>query len=66
MIGRTITLTDTEGLAHSESNGGEKQKEDTSSEEDSEQPLPVEITSPSRKIPRMSLQSWKEILKREM
>ena len=24
---------------------GEKQKEDTSSEEDSEQPLPVEITS---------------------
>ena len=45
MIGRTITLTDTEGLAHSESNGGEKQKEDTSSEEDSEQPLPVEITS---------------------
>lgn len=45
MIGRTITLTDTEGLAHSESNGGEKQKEDTSSEEESEQPLPVEITS---------------------
>ena len=45
MIGRTITLTDTEGLAHSESNGGEKQKEETSSEEDSEQPLPVEITS---------------------
>lgn len=49
VITRKVILTDTEGQAQDETNGGEKQKEDTSSEEDSEgetQKLPkVEITS---------------------
>lgn len=35
-ITRRVTLTDTEGSAHTEANGGEKQKEDTASEDDSE------------------------------
>lgn len=35
-ITRKVTLTDTEGQAHAEDNGGSKQKEDTESEEDSE------------------------------
>lgn len=45
LISRTITVTDTEGEAHTSDNGGEKQKEDTQSEEDSEDPAPVEVTS---------------------
>lgn len=44
-ISRTITLTDTEGEAHTQDNGGEKQKDDTQSEEDSESPAPVEVES---------------------
>lgn len=48
-IQRKITLTDTDGQAHSEQNGGEKQKEDTQAEEDSEpasEKMPeVEVTS---------------------
>lgn len=47
-VSRKIILTDTEGQAHTETNGGQKQKEDTKSEEDSETPvqeLPdVEVT----------------------
>lgn len=48
-IQRKIILTDTEGEAHTENNGGEKQKEDTQTEEDSG-PEPqitpeVEVTS---------------------
>ena len=35
-VSRKIILTDTEGQAHTEENGGQKQKEDTKSEEDSE------------------------------
>ena len=37
-ITRKVTLTDTEGQAHSEENGGEKQKSDTESEDDSDSP----------------------------
>ena len=44
-ISRIITLTDTEGEAHVQDNGGEKQKEDTQSEDDSEDPVPVEVES---------------------
>lgn len=36
MIERKIILTDTEGEAHVESNGGEEQKDDTDTEDDSE------------------------------
>ena len=47
-VSRKIILTDTEGQAHTEENGGQKQKEDTNSEEDSETPvqgiLDVEVT----------------------
>lgn len=35
-ITRKVVLTDTEGEAHGEANGGDRQKEDTASEEDSE------------------------------
>ena len=42
-VTRKIILTDTEGQAHAEENGGQKQKEDTKSEEDSETPV-QEIT----------------------
>lgn len=38
-VSRKIILTDTEGQAHTEENGGQKQKEDTNSEEDSETPV---------------------------
>ena len=38
-ITRKVTLTDTEGQAHSEENGGEKQKSDTESEDDSDSPV---------------------------
>ncbi len=38
-ITRKVVLTDTEGQAHAVVNGGEKQKEDTMSEEDSEDAL---------------------------
>lgn len=38
-VSRKIILTDTEGQAHAEENGGQKQKEDTESEEDSETPV---------------------------
>lgn len=44
-IGRTITITDTEGAAHSETNGGDRQKEDTLSEEDLSGSVSVEVTS---------------------
>ena len=47
-MSRKIILTDTEGQAHTEENGGQKQKEDTNSEEDSETPVQeipdVEVT----------------------
>ena len=47
-VTRKIILTDTEGQAHTEENGGQKQKEDTKSEEDSETPVQeipeVEVT----------------------
>ena len=47
-VSRKIILTDTEGQAHTEENGGQKQKEDTKSEEDSETPVQeipdVEVT----------------------
>ena len=47
-VSRKIILTDTEGQAHTEENGGQKQKEDTNSEEDSETPVQeipdVEVT----------------------
>ena len=36
-VTRKVILTDTEGRAHTEDNGGKKQKEDTDSEEDSEE-----------------------------
>ena len=38
-VSRKIILTDTEGQAHTEENDGQKQKEDTDSEEDSETPV---------------------------
>lgn len=48
-VTRKIVLTDTEGQAHTEENGGQKQKEDTESEDDSEHDslsVPeVEVTS---------------------
>lgn len=49
VITRKVILTDTEGQAHNEENGGDKQKEDTKSEDDSEdepQKMPqVEVSS---------------------
>ncbi|WP_287713800.1 SpaA isopeptide-forming pilin-related protein [Blautia sp.] len=48
-ITRKVVLTDSEGQAHTEENGGQKQKEDTESEEDSDSPVQafteVEITA---------------------
>lgn len=38
-VRRKIVLTDTEGQAHAEENGGQKQKEDTQSEEDTQTPV---------------------------
>ena len=46
-----IILTDTEGQAHAEENGGQKQKEDTKSEEDWRRlagDLDVEVTDPGK------------------
>ena len=64
VITRNVTLTDTEGQAHDEANGGEKQKEDTASEEDSEsetseQPE-VEITSSEEAVTEEALQELEE------
>ena len=48
-VTRKVVLTDSEGQAHTEENGGQKQKEDTESEEDSDSPVQafaeVEITA---------------------
>ena len=48
-ITRKVVLTDSEGQAHTEENGGQKQKEDTESEDDSDSPVQafteVEITA---------------------
>lgn len=41
VVTRKVTLTDTEGQAHTEENGGQKQKEDTESEENPD--LPVQV-----------------------
>ena len=60
LIGRTITLTDTEGEAHGQDNGGEKQKEDTQSEEDSEDPAPVEITRKSSDVTEDDLEKLEQ------
>ena len=38
-INRKVILTDTEGQAHAQDNGGEKQKSDTKSEDDSDSPV---------------------------
>ena len=38
-ISRKVILTDTEGQAHAQDNGGEKQKSDTKSEDDSDSPV---------------------------
>ena len=49
VVTRKVTLTDSEGQAHTKENGGQKQKEDTESEENSDSPVQifteVEITS---------------------
>lgn len=39
VVTRKVTLTDSEGQAHTEENGGQHQKEDTQSEEDSDSPV---------------------------
>ena len=62
-ISRTITLTDTEGEAHTQDNGGEKQKDDTQSEEDSEEPVPVEITSEEPDVTEEELDTLEQDIK---
>lgn len=64
VITRKISLMDTEGSAHTEDNGGEKQKEDTDSEEDSEsesQTMPeVSITSINESDTKKTLEQLEE------
>ncbi|HJF94630.1 MAG TPA: hypothetical protein K8V82_07545 [Lachnoclostridium phocaeense] len=59
-ISRAITLTDTEGTAHTQDNGGEKQKEDTQSEDDSQEPAPVEITSEEADVTAEELETLEQ------
>lgn len=63
-IQRKIRLTDTDGEAHTEQNGGENQKEDTQSEDDSE-PAPgeipkVEVTSTQENDTKEMLEALEE------
>ena len=59
VITRKVILTDTEGQAQDHTNGGEKQKEDTASEEDSEK----ELKEPEVKINSSDQADTKESLK---
>lgn len=62
VVSRKVTLTDSEGQAHTEENGGQHQKEDTQSEEDSDSPVQavteVEVTTPDEE---MTAQALKEL-----
>lgn len=63
-ITRKVTLTDTEGQAHSEENGGEKQKSDTESEDDSDSPVQnytdVEIETSEEDASAQAIKELKE------
>ena len=63
-ITRKVTLTDTEGQAHSEENGGEKQKSDTESEDDSDSPVQnytdVEIETSEEEASAQAVKELKE------
>lgn len=61
-ITRKVILTDTEGQAHIESNGGERQKEDTQSESDSEEDttLKVEVCSTDETDTKEAVDQLKE------
>lgn len=60
-------MTDTEGQAHTEENGGQKQKEDTNSEEDSETPVQeipdVEVTVFGEDADAQAQGNWKKRLR---
>lgn len=58
-IQRHIILTDTEGQAHAQENGGEKQKEDTQTEEDAE---PAQKEMPEVKVTSTQERDTKEVL----
>ena len=62
VVTRKVTLTDSEGQAHTEENGGQHQKEDTQSEEDSDSPVQavteVEVTASDEE---MTAQALKEL-----
>ena len=63
-IRRKVILTDTEGQAHAQDNGGEKQKSDTKSEDDSDSPVQnytdVEIEASGEEASAQAIEELKE------
>ena len=63
-INRKVILTDTEGQAHAQDNGGEKQKSDTKSEDDSDSPVQnytdVEIEASGEDASAQAIEEFKE------
>lgn len=64
-IQRTITLTDTEGMAHDENNGGHQEKTDTDEESDEdsqsqEQEVEVEVTSNQKEDTKETLKALEQ------
>ena len=63
-INRKVILTDTEGQAHAQDNGGEKQKSDTKSEDDSDSPVQnytdVEIEASGEDASAQAIEELKE------
>ena len=63
-ISRKVILTDTEGQAHAQDNGGEKQKSDTKSEDDSDSPVQnytdVEIEASGEDASAQAIEEFKE------
>ncbi|WP_270605702.1 SpaA isopeptide-forming pilin-related protein [Dorea amylophila] len=63
-ISRKVILTDTEGQAHAQDNGGEKQKSDTKSEDDSDSPVQnytdVEIEASGEDASAQAIEELKE------
>ena len=64
IISRKVILTDTEGQAHAQDNGGEKQKSDTKSEDDSDSPVQnytdVEIEASGEDASAQAIEEFKE------
>ena len=64
IINRKVILTDTEGQAHAQDNGGEKQKSDTKSEDDSDSPVQnytdVEIEASGEDASAQAIEEFKE------